>query len=146
MTLRRLSFQHLSISALFFCTFCIIELVIGFRSSSLALLADAFHVSYNLIELIFALIFFIKIQELERHGIRTLSSLGSYTFGWERIEILGAFFNGVFLLALFTSMALQTIKKFIDPRPLINPMDMIIVRPFRFMKVALHSLTRGSLQ
>lgn len=127
MTLRQLSFQHLLIAALFFCTFCIIELVIGFRSCSLALIADAFHISYNLIELIFALISFIKIQELERHGLRTLSSLGSFTFGWERIEILGAFFNGVFLLALSTSIALQTIKKFVDPHPLINPMDIIIV-------------------
>ncbi|KAH9807879.1 cation efflux family-domain-containing protein [Melampsora americana] len=146
MTLRQLSFQNLSIAALSFCTFCIIELVIGFRSSSLALIADAFQISYNLIEVIFALITFIKIQELERHGLRTLSSLGSFTFGWDRIEILGAFSNGVFLLALSISIALQTIKRFIDPHSLTNPMDIIIVRPFRFMNVAPYSLTRGLLQ
>lgn len=35
------------------------------------------------------------------------------SFGWQRARLLGAFFNGVFLLALGISIFLQTIERFI---------------------------------
>lgn len=35
------------------------------------------------------------------------------TFGWQRATMLGAFFNGVFLLALGLSIFLQSIERFI---------------------------------
>lgn len=35
------------------------------------------------------------------------------SFGWQRAKLLGAFFNGVFLLALGISILLQSIERFI---------------------------------
>jgi solute carrier family 30 (zinc transporter), member 1 len=35
------------------------------------------------------------------------------TFGWQRAQLLGAFFNGVFLLALGVSIFLQSLERFI---------------------------------
>lgn len=36
------------------------------------------------------------------------------TFGWQRATLLGAFFNGVFLLALGVSIFLQSIERFVS--------------------------------
>ena len=36
------------------------------------------------------------------------------SFGWQRAQLLGAFFNGVFLLALGMSIFLQSIERFIS--------------------------------
>ncbi|GAB1202462.1 hypothetical protein APSETT445_001077 [Aspergillus pseudonomiae] len=38
------------------------------------------------------------------------------SFGWQRARLLGAFFNGVFLLALGVSIFLQSIERFISPQ------------------------------
>lgn len=36
------------------------------------------------------------------------------TFGWARATLLGAFFNGVFLLALGVSILVQAIERFVN--------------------------------
>lgn len=36
------------------------------------------------------------------------------SFGWQRSRLLGAFFNGVFLLALGVSIFLQSIERFVS--------------------------------
>ena len=36
------------------------------------------------------------------------------SFGWQRANLLGAFFNGVFLLALGISIILQSIERFVS--------------------------------
>lgn len=36
------------------------------------------------------------------------------SFGWQRASLLGAFFNGVFLLALGVSILLQSIERFVS--------------------------------
>lgn len=36
------------------------------------------------------------------------------SFGWQRAQLLGAFFNGVFLLALGISILLQSLQRFIS--------------------------------
>lgn len=77
------------------CTFCILELAVGFRTSSLAMIADGFHVSNDLIGFIIALIASIKLQQTERlMESGNVLTLGRYTFGFQRAEVLGAFFNG----------------------------------------------------
>lgn len=37
-----------------------------------------------------------------------------YTFGYQRATLLGAFFNGVFLIALSVSILVQAIERFTD--------------------------------
>lgn len=49
------------------------------------------------------------------------------TFGWTRAQLLGAFFNGAFLLALGLSIALQSIERFISLQHVENPKLVLIV-------------------
>lgn len=49
------------------------------------------------------------------------------SFGWARASLLGAFFNGVFLLALGLSIFLQSIERFVDIKEVENPKIVLIV-------------------
>ncbi|KAK2046421.1 cation diffusion facilitator family transporter [Colletotrichum somersetense] len=97
--------QRLSATIAISGAFCVAELVMGFRTQSLALIADAFHYMNDLIGFVVALLAVIVSER--KTSPRTL------TFGWKRAQILGAFFNGVFLLALGVSILLQAVERFI---------------------------------
>jgi zinc transporter 1 len=49
------------------------------------------------------------------------------SFGWARAQLLGAFFNGAFLLALGLSIALQSIERFVSIEPVRNPKLVLII-------------------
>ncbi|KAK6532285.1 hypothetical protein TWF281_006476 [Arthrobotrys megalospora] len=99
--------------------FFIAEISIGFYTGSLALVADAFHYLNDLIGFAVQLVAF-KISE------RT-ESPKELSFGWQRANLLGAFFNGVFLLALSVSIFLQSIERFIAVEEVQNPKLILIV-------------------
>ncbi|KAK6347812.1 hypothetical protein TWF718_005636 [Orbilia javanica] len=99
--------------------FFIAEISIGFYTGSLALVADAFHYLNDLIGFAVQLVAF-KISE------RT-ESPKELSFGWQRANLLGAFFNGVFLLALSVSIFLQSIERFIAIEEVQNPKLILIV-------------------
>ncbi|OTA95283.1 hypothetical protein M434DRAFT_69581 [Hypoxylon sp. CO27-5] len=99
--------------------FFIAELVVAFYTKSLALLADAFHYMNDLIGFIVALGAII-ISE------RAVSP-ANLSFGWARAQLLGAFFNGVFLLALGISIFLQSIERFISIERIENPKLVLIM-------------------
>ncbi|KAF5634398.1 zinc cadmium resistance [Fusarium tjaetaba] len=82
------------------------ELAVGFYTRSIALIADAFHYLSDLIGIVVALIA-LMLQE------HTKPAPQGYTYGWHRATILGAFFNGVFLLALGISILLQAVERFV---------------------------------
>lgn len=92
----------ISISASFF----LAEIAVGFYTRSLALVADAFHYLNDLVGFIVALVA-LKISQRSKHP-KELS------FGWQRAQLLGAFFNGVFLLSLGISIFLQSIDRFVS--------------------------------
>ncbi|EED21007.1 cation efflux protein/ zinc transporter, putative [Talaromyces stipitatus ATCC 10500] len=87
-------------------SFFVVEIAVGFYTHSLALIADAFHYLNDLIGFVIALVA-LELTESTQSPPTWLS------FGWQRAQILGAFFNGVFLFALGVSTALQSIEKFI---------------------------------
>ena len=91
----------------------------GFYTHSLALLADAFHYLNDLIGFTVALVA-VTISE-NGHSHKDLS------FGWQRAQLLGAFFNGVFLLALGVSIFLQSIERFINMQKIENPELILVV-------------------
>lgn len=105
----------ISISFAFF----VAEITVAFKTRSLALLADAFHYMNDLIGFIVALIAVI-ISERSR-------SPAELSFGWQRARLLGAFFNGVFLLALGISIFLQSIERFISIEHIEDPRLVMIV-------------------
>ncbi|KAH7275447.1 cation efflux protein [Fusarium solani] len=101
-------------------SFFVAELAVGFYTRSLALVADAFHYLSDLIGIIVALVALL-IQE------RPEPAPQEYTYGWQRATLLGAFFNGVFLVALSVSILVQAVERFIDLTHVQNPQLILIV-------------------
>ncbi|OTB00407.1 hypothetical protein M426DRAFT_26636 [Hypoxylon sp. CI-4A] len=108
----------LAIIGISFCFF-IAELVVAFYTKSLALLADAFHYMNDLIGFLVALGAIIISERA--------ASPNNFSFGWARAQLLGAFFNGVFLLALGISIFLQSIERFISIEYIENPKLVLIM-------------------
>ncbi|KAF5590878.1 CDF family cation efflux system [Fusarium pseudocircinatum] len=104
----------IAIDTLFF----LVEIVSGFLAHSLALMADAFHMLNDIISLVIGLWAVSAAQK---------TSTDEFTFGWVRAEILGAFFNAVFLIALCVSIVLEALTRFIEPPEINNPKLMLIV-------------------
>ncbi|OJJ46393.1 hypothetical protein ASPZODRAFT_96615 [Penicilliopsis zonata CBS 506.65] len=99
--------------------FFLAELSVGFYTHSLALVADAFHYLNDLVGFVIALI-----------AIRVSASADSpkaLSFGWQRAQLLGAFFNGVLLLTLGISIFLQSIERFISLQRVEDPKLMFIL-------------------
>lgn len=105
-------------------SFLIAELVIGFTNSALVLVADAFHLTSDLIGYVVAV---LSIRLAEASGKQGASQREGFSFGWQRAELLGAAFNGVFLLALGVSVVLQSVDSFINPSELGNPVLIAII-------------------
>lgn len=107
-----------AVIAISFCFF-LAEISIGFYTKSLALVADAFHYLNDLIGFIVAL---VAVHVTERK-----TSPADLSFGWARAQLLGAFFNGAFLLALGLSIGLQSIERFVSIEHVENPKLVLIV-------------------
>ncbi|KAJ4412417.1 hypothetical protein N0V82_008812 [Gnomoniopsis sp. IMI 355080] len=105
----------IAISFLFF----IAEIIVAFRAGSLALLADAFHYLNDLVSFIVALSAEIISEKA--------TARQDLSFGWQRARLIGAFFNGVFLLALGISVLLQSIERFINIQPINDPFLVMII-------------------
>ncbi|KAK4042860.1 hypothetical protein C8A01DRAFT_13564 [Parachaetomium inaequale] len=86
--------------------FFIAELGVAFRTGSLALMADAFHYLNDLVGFVVTLTSILISEKTEFRQ--------DFSFGWQRARLLGAFFNGAFLLALGVSIFLQSIERFIS--------------------------------
>ncbi|KAK4092013.1 hypothetical protein Purlil1_3852 [Purpureocillium lilacinum] len=98
--------------------FFLLELIVGFLAHSLALTADAFHMLNDIISLVIGLWAVVAAQK---------ETTDEYTFGWVRAEILGAFFNAVFLIALCVSIILEALTRFVEPPEINNPKLILIV-------------------
>ncbi|KAF1813720.1 cation efflux protein [Eremomyces bilateralis CBS 781.70] len=99
--------------------FFIAEISVGFYTHSLALIADAFHYLNDLIGFVVALIA-IRVSKQGK-------SPRGFSFGWQRAQMLGAFFNGVFLAALSLSIFLQALERFISIEKVEHPKLVLIV-------------------
>lgn len=100
-------------------SFFIAEIAVGFSTHSLALIADAFHYLTDLVGFIVAL----TAIQISQHG----TSPKGFSFGWQRAQMLGAFFNGVFLAALGLSIFLQAIERFVSIQRVENPKLVLII-------------------
>uniref|UniRef100_A0A914H3Q8 Prokaryotic-type class I peptide chain release factors domain-containing protein n=1 Tax=Globodera rostochiensis TaxID=31243 RepID=A0A914H3Q8_GLORO len=98
--------------------FFLIELVFGYISHSMALIADSFHMMSDVIALCIAF-GCLKIAERRKSS--------KNTFGWVRAEVLGALVNGVFLLALCFTIFIESVQRLLKPEPIKNPVNVLIV-------------------
>ncbi|KAJ6044677.1 hypothetical protein N7499_007179 [Penicillium canescens] len=99
--------------------FFLAEISLGFYTHSIALIADAFHYLNDLVSFIIALVALKKSE--------CTDSPRELSFGWQRAQLLGAFFNGVLLFGLGISIFLQSIERFIALQHVQNPKMMFIV-------------------
>uniref|UniRef100_A0A915P5V3 Zinc transporter 1 n=1 Tax=Meloidogyne floridensis TaxID=298350 RepID=A0A915P5V3_9BILA len=102
----------------------LIELVFGYVSHSMALIADSFHMMSDVMALTIAF-GCLKIAERSRSA--------KNTFGWVRAEVLGALVNGVFLLALCFTIFIESIQRLLEPEPIKNPLYVLIVGVIGFL-------------
>ncbi|KAL2270051.1 hypothetical protein VTJ83DRAFT_2235 [Remersonia thermophila] len=98
--------------------FFLLELGAGFAVHSLALMADAFHMLNDIISLLVG---------LWAVSVASKATTDKYSYGWLRAEILGAFFNAVFLIALCVSIVLEALTRFLEPPEITHPQFILIV-------------------
>jgi cobalt-zinc-cadmium efflux system protein len=84
----------------------LVELAGGFRSGSLALISDAAHVTMDVVALVVALA--ASVNALRAANVRQ-------TFGFARLEVLGALANGGLLLGVTVAIIIEAIKRFAHP-------------------------------
>jgi cation diffusion facilitator family transporter len=101
-------------------SFFAVEFVAGYLTSSLALVADAFHMLGDAIALCVAL----KCRRLSRN--RTPDKTRN-TYGWQRVETVGALTNGVFLVALCFTIAIGAIQRIFQPVEITAPIAVLSV-------------------
>jgi len=100
-------------------SFFLVEIIVGYATNSMALVADSFHMLSDVMSLVigfFALRYSKRSQRTERN-----------TFGWQRAEVLGALVNAVFLIALCFSILVESLKRLVEPEVIHNPILVLIV-------------------
>lgn len=84
-------------------TFMIVEFVVGIAANSLALLADALHMLSDMLAL--------GVGYYSMSMLRNPRSFG-HTYGFARMEIVGALINAVFMLSIVLFIYLEAIQRF----------------------------------
>lgn len=97
--------------------FFMVEIIVGYITNSMALIADSFHMFSDAIALVIA---FISVRMSPKKWSKN-------TFGWARAEILGALVNAIFLCALCFSILIESIKRFMKPDLIHDPHLILIV-------------------
>lgn len=100
-------------------SFFLVEIIVGYITGSVALIADSFHMLSDVISLIvgfLALRYSKKTKKNQRN-----------TFGWQRAEVLGALINAVFLVALCFTILIEALKRMVEIEEIENPWLVLIV-------------------
>jgi cobalt-zinc-cadmium efflux system protein len=98
-------------------TFMIVEVIGGILSGSLALLADAVHMLTDSMALGLAVFAFRVSAKPADH---------KRSFGYQRVQIIAAFVNGLGLLVLVGWILVEAVQRFLDP-PLVIGQTMLVV-------------------
>lgn len=99
------------------CGFFLVEIVVGYVTNSMALVADSFHMLSDVLALIIA---FMSVKMSPKKWSKS-------TFGWARAEVLGALVNAVFLIALCFSIFVESVKRFYQPEEIRDPVLILYV-------------------
>uniref|UniRef100_A0A182TMU7 Cation efflux protein cytoplasmic domain-containing protein n=1 Tax=Anopheles melas TaxID=34690 RepID=A0A182TMU7_9DIPT len=97
--------------------FFFVEIVVGYLTNSMALVADSFHMLGDIAALVIS---FLSIKMSPKKWSKN-------TFGWARAEVLGALVNAVFLVALCFSITIEACKRFIEVEHIHEPELLIAV-------------------
>lgn len=91
----------------------VMELVVAHIGNSLSLASDAFAVLSHLLSMIIGL-FGVRASNVRQHR--------KSTYGFLRADVLGAFGNSVFAVALMFSILVEAIKRYISPQKTEEPL------------------------
>ncbi|KAJ3028032.1 UNVERIFIED_CONTAM: hypothetical protein HDU68_002615 [Siphonaria sp. JEL0065] len=97
----------------------LMEIIVGYTADSIALIADSFHMLSDLLALCIAH-YAIKLAQQR-------TKKANLSFGYQRAEILGAFANSIFLIALSFTIIIEAIQRFVTPVDIENPKIVLIV-------------------
>ncbi|KAF6274786.1 solute carrier family 30 member 10 [Rhinolophus ferrumequinum] len=100
------SFRLLFMSAVSIVLF-VMELVIAHMGNSLSLASDAFAVLSHVLSMIIGL-FGLRASHIRQHR--------KSTYGFLRADVVGAFGNSIFAMALMFSILVEAIKRYISPQ------------------------------
>lgn len=100
-------------------SYFMVELIIGYKTNSMALVADSFHMLSDLMSLIIGFTSMVLSQRKEASPL--------LTYGWSRIEVIGAMANCVFLLSLCLSITTEAIQRIIFQETINEPKLILIV-------------------
>ncbi|XP_040316891.1 calcium/manganese antiporter SLC30A10 [Herpailurus yagouaroundi] len=91
----------------------VMELVIAHIGNSLSLASDAFAVLSHFVSMIIAWLG-VRASRIKRHR--------KSTFGFLRADVVGAFGNSIFAVALMFSILVEAVKRYIDPQKTEEPL------------------------
>ncbi|XP_039294800.1 zinc transporter 1 isoform X2 [Nilaparvata lugens] len=97
--------------------FFLVEIIVGYVTNSMALVADSFHMLSDVAALVVA---FLSVKMSPKKWSKN-------TFGWARAEVLGALVNAVFLVALCFSITVEACKRFIEVEIIHEPQLIVVV-------------------
>ncbi|XP_055322656.1 uncharacterized protein LOC129578328 [Sitodiplosis mosellana] len=97
--------------------FFFVEIIVGYVTNSMALVADSFHMLGDIAALVIS---FLSVKMSPKKWSKN-------TFGWARAEVLGALVNAVFLVALCFSITIEACKRFIEEEPIHKPELLLFV-------------------
>ena len=115
----------------------LIELLGAWISGSLALLADAGHMTSDAIGLVVALV---------ASSIAARPATDRHTFGFRRVEVLGALVNGALLTVVAVTVAIEAVRRLLAPdSDHVNGLTLLIVAAIGLIAnlVAFSILRRG---
>ncbi|CAO1628975.1 unnamed protein product [Jaminaea pallidilutea] len=116
--------RRLEIVIFIACSICIAEIVVGRLTKTLVLIADAFHMISDLLG--YAILYTsIRLSTrtnckppatVDHNCVRNVRWYERLSYGWGRSDVVGAFFNGAFLIAIGLGIFLQATERFVDRR------------------------------
>lgn len=98
--------RRLLIAFVITAVFTVVEVIGGYISGSLALLADAGHMLTDSMALMLALVAF---------GISARPADSKRSYGYHRFQILAAFLNGMTLIAIVVWILIEAVQRLISP-------------------------------
>ncbi len=107
----------------------VFEIIAGVISSSVALIADAFHNLEDTASVILSFFAWkISFKKPDKHK----------TYGYKRAEIVAAFLNSVFLISVCVFLIAESVKRFINPKEINS--DFMLIAAFMAFAVNIASV------
>ena len=88
----------------------VVEIVAGWWSNSMALLADGWHMSSHAVA--------IGLSAVAYATARRYASDARFAFGTWKIEILGGFASAIFLVGVAVMMVVGSVERLVSPQPI----------------------------